>query len=55
MGEIRSDDASFSGTRESESEITGSTAEIEDQSIGAVENGMQKRGGACTPQAVELQ
>jgi hypothetical protein len=55
MGEIRADDASFSGTRESESEITGSTAEIEDKSIGPVENGMQKPGGACTPKPIELQ
>ncbi len=49
MGEICADDASFSGTRESKSEITGSAAEIEDKSIGAAENGMQKSGGACAP------
>src|SRR5712664_2590389 len=55
MGKIRADDTSISGTRESESEITGSTAEIEDQSIGPVENGMQKRGRACAPKPIELQ
>jgi hypothetical protein len=55
MGEIRADDARFSGTRESESEITSSAAEIEDKSVGPLENGMQKSGGTCTPQAVELQ
>ena len=55
MGEIRADDASFSGTRESESEIAGSTAEIEDKSIGPVENGLQTPGGAGTPKAIELQ
>src|SRR5260370_18272102 len=55
MGEIRADDASFSRTRERESEITSFTAAIEAKSIGPVENGMQKSGGACTPQAGELQ
>src|SRR5258707_612064 len=55
MGEIDADDAGFSGARESESEITGSAAEIEDQSIGPIENGMQKSGGAGAPEPVELQ
>ncbi len=54
MGEIRADDARFSGTRESESEIAGSTAEIEDKSIGPVEDGLQKPGRACAPEPVEL-
>jgi len=55
MVEIRADDASFSGTRESESEIAGSTAEIEDESFRAIEDGLQAPGGAGTPEAVELQ
>jgi hypothetical protein len=41
MGEIRADDARFSDTRESEREITGSAAEIEDKSIGPSENGIE--------------
>jgi hypothetical protein len=40
MGEIHADDASFSGTRESESKIAGSAAEIEDKCIGPIENGL---------------
>jgi hypothetical protein len=55
MGEIRADDASFAGTRESESEIAGSAAEIEDESIGPIENGLQTPGGSGTPKAIELQ
>ena len=55
MGEIRADDASFCGTRESESEIAGSAAEIEDESIGPVENRLQTPGGAGTPETIELQ
>ncbi len=43
MGEIRADDARFSATRESESEIAGSAAEIEYERIGAVEDGLDKR------------
>jgi len=55
MGEIHADDASFSGTRESEGEIAGSAAEIEDESVGPIENGLQTAGGAGTPKAIELQ
>ena len=55
MGKIHADDARFSGTRESESEIAGSAAEIEDESIGPLENGLQTPGGAGTPEAIELQ
>src|SRR6266571_7847368 len=55
MGEIRADDADPSGARESESEVTGSTAEIEGESIGAAEDGLQMPGGACAPKAIELQ
>src|ERR1700687_6522428 len=55
MGEIGADDAGFSSARESESEVTGSAAEIEDKSIGPMENGMQKSGGAGAPEPVELQ
>ena len=55
MGEIRADDAGLSGSRESESEIAGSAAEIEDERIGPVENGLQTPGGAGTPEAIELQ
>ena len=36
MGKIRADDASFGSTREGESEVTGSAAEIEDKGIGPV-------------------
>ena len=55
MGEIGADDAGFSGARESESEVTGSAAEIKDKSIGPIENGMQKSGGARAPEPIELQ
>src|SRR5260370_28185970 len=55
MGEIRADDASFSRTRERESEITSFTAAIEAKSIGPIENGMRKSGEAGTPQERELQ
>src|ERR1700682_5002327 len=55
MGEIGADDAGFSSARESESEVTGSAAEIEDKSIGPIENGMQMSGGAGAPEPVELQ
>ena len=55
MGEIRADDAGFSGTHESESEITGPAAEIECERIGAVEDGLQTPCGARAPETIELQ
>src|SRR5713101_9948346 len=55
MGKIRANDAGFSGTRKSEGEITGSTAEIENQRIGAVEDGLQTPCGARAPETIELQ
>ena len=55
MGKIRADDARFASARESESEVTGSAAEIEDKGIGPVENGIQKSGGAGPPEPIELQ
>src|SRR5258708_24894539 len=55
MCEIGTDDAGFSGTRESESEITGSAAEIENKNAGAVEDGLQTSSGAGAPEAIELQ
>ena len=55
MDEIRADDASFSGTRESKAKVAGSTAEIEDQGIGPIEDGLQTRSGARSPEPIELQ
>jgi len=55
MYEIRADDARFSSTRECEREIAGSATEIEDESVGPVEDGLQTPGGASAPEAVELQ
>jgi hypothetical protein len=55
MGEIRPNDSGFSSMGESESKITSSTAEIENQGIGAVKDGSQKFCGAGAPKAIELQ
>jgi hypothetical protein len=55
MGEIRPDDLGFSRMCESESEIAGSAAEIEDEGVGPLENGPQTLRGAGAPEAIELQ
>jgi hypothetical protein len=55
MGEIRTDDSGFPGMRESQSEIAGSAAEIEDEGLGPFENGPQTLRGAGAPKAIELQ
>jgi hypothetical protein len=55
MGKVRADDPSIPGTRESETEISGSAAKIEDKCIRLVENTPQAPGGACAPKPVQLQ
>jgi hypothetical protein len=55
MGEIRANDAAFSGPHERESKIASSAAEIEAQSTGPVEDTLHAPGSARAPQAIELQ
>ena len=55
MGKVRPDDSSFPGMRESESEIAGSAAEIQDKGIGTVEDEFQSPRCARAPEAIELQ
>jgi hypothetical protein len=55
MGEIRPDDSGFSSMGQSESKITCSTTEIENEGIGVAKDGSQKFCGAGTPKAIELQ
>src|SRR5260370_33198470 len=55
MGEIRTDDSGFPGRRESESEIAGSAAEIQDKAIGTVEDEFQSPRSARAPEPIQLQ
>jgi hypothetical protein len=54
MSEIGAQDAGWGVASEREGEVASATAEVEDESVGPIEDGAKAASDACAPESVEL-